>query len=351
MPEFRVGYLGRGIGGMRRLPFMQYDFPEHEQWGETRIEQVWKDFSAGEDGVIFSLWDASRMLWFGRPQNLGNPQLERFLGGGRSFDKWGYFPVDAVGPDLKGLPTEMRAAVSGYDRVLAASQFGQRVIDENLVFCDWLPHGLLDGVFQYQPCEEPEQINVGCVMTNQARKDWPVAFQTAHLLKDYYGNRLGFWTHSDVPINYWNLYALADEYDVKHCWCPSFGQLTDKQLATMYSESHCTFLPSGGEGFGYPIAESLACDTPCVVTDYAAGAELVEPECRAKPLSFRVDTMHCVNRAILNPNEFAIRIIDLVDRKQENWGAGVFSQQVDHLRWSKLRVVWEKWFREGLHLD
>jgi hypothetical protein len=33
LPQFRVGYLGRGGVGSRRFPFQQYGFPEARQWG------------------------------------------------------------------------------------------------------------------------------------------------------------------------------------------------------------------------------------------------------------------------------------------------------------------------------
>jgi len=42
--------------------------------------------------------------------------------------------------------------------------------------------------------------------------------------------------------------------------------IPDEQLATMYSGADCHILPSGGEGFGMTLLESMACGTPCIVT-------------------------------------------------------------------------------------
>ena len=43
--------------------------------------------------------------------------------------------------------------------------------------------------------------------------------------------------------------------------------IPDEQLAMMYSGADCHILPSGGEGFGMTLLESMACGTPCIVTD------------------------------------------------------------------------------------
>ena len=98
MPEFRVGYLGRGLGQNSKLPFIVYDFPESGQWGQDIIEQVWNDFSDGENGIILTTDDPSRRHWFANPVGLSD-SLQKFLGPGRSFQKWGYFPIDSVGPN------------------------------------------------------------------------------------------------------------------------------------------------------------------------------------------------------------------------------------------------------------
>ena len=249
LPNFRVGYLGKGGVGRRSFPWMQYSFPEYAQWGEDYLPRVWKDFAGSENGIVFSLWDASRMLWFANPVGLPD-EMQRFLGPGRNFEKWGYFPVDGTGPDGKSLPLGMRAAVNGYDRVLAASEWGRQVLwNGGRTDADWIPHGLWMNTFDCYSSVigralgwGQDDIHLGCVMTNQSRKDWPVAFHTAALLKQEYGNRFHFWAHSDVAINYWNLFALAADYGVRDC-TEFTSELADAQLALRYSACDCTILP------------------------------------------------------------------------------------------------------------
>lgn len=354
MPEFRVGYLGRGGVGRVKFPWMQYSFPESGQWGEGYIASVWEDFSRGDDGVIFSTWDASRMLWFAQSNVL--PGMEKFLGSGRNFSKWGYFAVDGTGPDQMSLGAEGGATVAGYDRVLAASEWGQKVlVSSGRPDADWLPHGILMDTFKPIGTARNlldwagSNVYVGCNMANQSRKDFPAAFEAAAILKSDYGNRFHFWLHTDLPIRYWNIYALAADYGVKDC-LEVTTELTDEQLALRYSACDCTMLPSAAEGFGYPIAESMACGTACIVTDYAAGPELTDESWRVPPMCYRVDTIHNVRRAVLSGYAFAQKAKDQIEKKREDWeyrGEQIRSL-VDHLDWGKLRVVWERWFREGL---
>jgi len=356
MPEFRIGTLGRGAVGSAKFPWSQFSFPESAQWGEDYIEQVWKNFSHGQPGVIFSNWDASRLHWFAQPHTIvaRYASLAKFLGDGRDFAKWGYFPVDSTGIVEDRLPVGAQSAVDGFDRVLAASQWGCDVLKAGGTRNpDWLPHGYFQSAFYTDRLLLNEldtaTVTVGCNMSNQARKDWPVAFATAALLKKKYGNKFKFWCHTDRPIGYWNLLALAFEYDVNDCTVIT-TDLTDRELCNWYNSCQCTILPSSGEGFGYPIVESLACGTACVVTDYAAGPELVEESNRISPVTYRIDTMHNVRRAVITPYGFARRVeaecqlkdVDPVGR------AEYLASTVEHLEWDNLGGLWREWFRKGL---
>lgn len=354
LPEFRVGYLGRGEGNNAKLPFTLYSFSEAGQWGQGHLQATWEDFSRGEPGVIMTTDDPSRRLWFACPQAYG--PLAAFLGDGRNFSKWGYFPVDGWGPGGRCLGGEGRATVAGYDRVLAASEWGRDALREGgRADADWLPHGLFMDKFHAKPKARAEldwkesDVWVGSVMANHSRKDFPALFECAAVLRAHYGNRFHLWLHTDILIRYWNVYALAADYGVSDCLEVTHGG-TDEGLATRYSACDCTLLPSAGEGFSYPTAESLACGTACVVTDYAAGQELVQQDCRVRPVAYRVDTAHNVRRAVISGHAFAQAVMGQVERKKEDWGfvSEGHADSVSHLDWSKLRHLWTRWFREGL---
>ena len=355
LPQFRVAVLGRGIGNKRMFPFVLYDFPETCQWGEGYIQNSWENFSEGQPGVIVTLDDQSRRHWFANPTGLPE-DLAKFLGTGRNFQKWMYLPLDSTGPNGQTLSLQGLDCVSNYDRVLASSEWGRNVLARGgRTDADWLPHGFWGDKFH--PVQNARQllgwkesdIWIGCVMANQSRKDYPAAFECFAALKKEYGNVLHCWVHTDALIHYWNIPALAAEYGVGECLEVTSG-LGDEQLGLRYSGCDVSVLPTAGEGFGYPILESLACGTVCVTTDYAGGSELVEPSCRVHPVTYKVDTMHSVLRAVNSGygfSEFAKLQIERKHSDPEYW-SGKWADSVSHLEWNRLKNLWTKWLLGGL---
>lgn len=194
-------------------------------------------------------------------------------------------------------------------------------------------------------------IRVGCVMTNQFRKDWPTAFAVFKQLLLRYGNRFQAWVHVDTLIRYWDINALTYEFGLENNIDVTVT-LSDAELGERYRSCACTILPSRGEGFGYPIAESMMCGTPCIVTDYAGGSELVPLTCRCSVFlsDCFIDSIHNVLRPKLNSDDFYARTTYWVDSKLNDW-EGVSEQireEVEHLEWDKLRIPWERWFRDGI---
>jgi glycosyltransferase involved in cell wall biosynthesis len=53
------------------------------------------------------------------------------------------------------------------------------------------------------------------------------------------------------------------------------GQVTDDELAAIYSGAHALVLPSAHEGFGLPAVEALACGTPVVACEVPALREVL----------------------------------------------------------------------------
>lgn len=354
LAQFRVACLGRGMGQRSELPFLVYDYPESGQWGEGYIEYAWKNFARGDEGIILTTDDLSRRQWFSDPVGLPD-EVRGFLGDRRNFHKWAYVPLDSTGPNGSCLPVAQRDCLRGYDRVLVASEWGKEVmIRSGREDVEYLPHGFWPEKFHIVPGArslldwKEDEIHVGCVMANQERKDFPTLFQVFHDLQDEYGDRFHGWLHTDVPIRAWNIYALATDYGVERT--DVTFDLSDEQLAVYYSACHATLLPSGGEGFGYPIAESMACGTPCVVTDWAGGAELVARECRVAPLTFRVETPHNSLRAINSAYHFEDLLIQQIEDKEGDWEftSREVAAEVEHLQWPRLRERWVDWIEKGL---
>jgi glycosyltransferase involved in cell wall biosynthesis len=56
----------------------------------------------------------------------------------------------------------------------------------------------------------------------------------------------------------------------------SLSSVTDVELGRLYRSARFTVFPSLHEGYGLPVAESLACGTPVVTTNYGSTAEIAE---------------------------------------------------------------------------
>src|SRR5271165_6610846 len=111
----RVGTCGVGGTGFRNLPFQQYETYQAE-WLLPELPKIWEDFAGEEKGIIFTIWDASRLAWFTYPELCGDPILRGWLEAARScaaFQKWMYLPLDACGVNGK-LPFGFREVIENF---------------------------------------------------------------------------------------------------------------------------------------------------------------------------------------------------------------------------------------------
>lgn len=357
MPEFRVAHLGRRSLGVSKHPWMQYSFSAEDQWGEQHIQRVWEDWSQGKFGVILTVWDASRLTWFGNPVGIGG-ELGEFLRSRDKFEKWGYFMQDGSGVDPARLPYKDACTMAGYDRVLLASRWAYGLAQNSLVNhpdLDWLPHGIDRSVFK--PMDKlyarsawgPYGVKmgdtvVGCVMANLERKHWPVVFEAVARLE---GVKL--WAHTDKLRQYWNLEALAAEYGIGERVILDEHEYTDEEMAMRYSGCDCTVVISGGEGFCYPVAESLSCGVSCITGMYGAQAEIAEGTNWEGPVLEQVQTMHNIRRAYYRADKLAEHIKDYLDNPSTFCTEFNTIRRVRHLDWPVLGVQWQKWFKRGIN--
>lgn len=61
------------------------------------------------------------------------------------------------------------------------------------------------------------------------------------------------------------------------------GEVSDDELAAIYTGAHALVFPSGDEGFGLPTVEALACGTPVVACDVPALREVLDGRARLIP--------------------------------------------------------------------
>lgn len=150
MPEFRLATLGLGGRGSQQFPWQQYQMYEGE-FGEKSLLYAWNDFSRGDPGIVFTIWDLSRLLWLARPQ-YADPEIREAIAKARreKFKLWSYLPIDSNGP-MGRLTAMARETLLGIDRILCYSPWGLEVVRNTIGKeaaavrgATWLPHGIAD---------------------------------------------------------------------------------------------------------------------------------------------------------------------------------------------------------------
>jgi len=179
---------------------------------------------------------------------------------------------------------------------------------------------------------------IGIVATNQRRKDWGTAIEAAALLAKTHNVFL--WIHTDTPEREWSLSALLYDYDLQNKTVLQHGcTLTDEQMRWGYSACDVTWGIGLGEGFGFPIFESLACGVPCIHGNYGGGAEWLTKEYKIEPLAYRKEQMFGSVRPVFHAEQWA----DATERVM-----GEAANLPEALDWVNLWPKFQEWFAEGL---
>lgn len=358
-PRWRVATLGLGGVGSRSLPWQCYHMARYPnggyEYGELSLPQVWDDWSRGQPGVVFTIQDLSRMLWLAQPSYVADDALRSWLEEARStkFQLWGYIPQDHTGPHDR-LSVQATSTAIGYNRLLMYTPWAEDIMrrtigEEAAAMRDlfWLPHGL--NLRTFAPLDHTgKAFDVGIVMTNQARKDWGLAAQVCAGLARH-NLKFKAWWHVDTLHRAWNIEALLADHELVDCVDVTQGGLTDALLAERYNQCRITMLPSLGEGFGYPIFESLACGVPCLHGAYGGGASLLEcfglDHLLVPAIGHRLEGEQNAVRPVFDPGDWiaaAERRLATPDAPEH------YRSKVEHLDWRALGQLWLNWFSEGL---
>jgi glycosyltransferase involved in cell wall biosynthesis len=348
---FDVATLGIGAPPSPSLPFSQYPAAKVDEWVLHDLPWVWRAHAKGREGIIFGIWDVSRLLWMAYPEQCPDPEVQNFLldfGG----EKWIYPAVDGAGPNGK-LPTILQDALAKFDRVLNYTDFSANITG----YPDVCTHGIDTNVFYPRPDAreviaakfsvklDPDEVLIGIVATNQPRKDWALAFSVLALLRESEtGIKCRVWIHTDTDMRHWDLKAMYLDFglhpDVRVFITP-FG-LPDDDLATLYSACDIT-LGIAPEGFGYAPAESLCCGAPCVVGSYGGqGGFTAKQGLHVDPTAFRYEGLFAILRPVYDAADFVECIVKVL-RRPEN-----FRRTPPVCAWDDVWPSWEKWLRAGL---
>ena len=380
---FRVGSFGVGgpISSSSKFPFFNCSVMRLDRMVPLDLPAVWDDFAGKEKGILLVIQNASWVQWLAQPQLLppGHPLRDFLLQQPPPFQRWLYCPIDGHLPDGT-LGHQLAPILAGFDRVLAYGRYGAEVIEKTLE--KWggadgagqpavstvnsvpsLPHGLDSKVWFPRDRAlarqtffsrvsngasslllKDDQVLLCMTGTNSSRKEWGTAFQTfAELLQR--GVNLFFWGHTDclaAPPGYWNLAALAKQFNMEQRTCLTTARLTDDDLAWAYSAMD-VMLATSSEGFGYAPFEALACGLPTVATTYAGSAEFTPPVWQVKPVVYTLESPFSIQRPIHNPVSCADRVMQAVNSSSDR----TRSLLDPKYEWENNWEGWRKWLLEG----
>jgi glycosyltransferase involved in cell wall biosynthesis len=363
--DVRVAQLGLNYDG-RRTNWHVYPITDTESWGQGDIAAAWEDWAGppvegDERGVIFTVWDPGRCpAVFGglnRREPGGTTPMKRWTEEGRrSPHIWGYFAVDAHNNEGK-LGGPVPETLEAYQRVLAYGPYGAQVLGDTLNRAvPWLPHGIDTDVFAPQTnlpevmvegWRESDWPIIGVVATNTPRKDFGLVFAMLE------GLDCQLWIHIDQLVtSAWSIMELAERYGRNtYNKLHVTTHLDDEEMAKWYSVCDATIAPGLGEGWGYPIAESLACGTPVVHVNYAGGAALIPTlQWRFGLRAQRLEGPYALLRPVVTPGEAKETLRGAVRwaRDEPHVVEAYCRGAVEHLDWRSLWPYWRGWFQKGL---
>jgi len=362
--QFDVATIGYGGSTSVKFPWHQYSWPMTPDWIIHDLPEVWLDFAGQRKGIFMSVQDPGRMIWLARPETCEDEAVAKFLRR-KPFKKWGYFPIDATGPNDK-LSCMLAQCLFGYDRILTYSKWAEKIVINTLGMSAaedaqiWnLPHGIdtklfhphgkkfrqMFGTLAQLPRAgsiEPDEFLIGIVATNQLRKDFGLALGICAEIAKQRKTRI--WIHTDHLDRHWAIPYLFKDFNIPGENIVSTGLIDDESMAKLYSCCDVTLGIGLGEGFGYPIFESLACGVPCVHGNYGGAPEYMPRELLIEPSAFRLEGVYGSVRPCFSTSEWICTINSQVNGKKEWFLHG-------DLRWENLWPRWESWFRKGVQND
>lgn len=327
-----------------------YPLDRSDDWGARCTVALWESIFGSRPGILCICWDPGRLAAY---RDLPIP-----------VQKWAYTAVDSTNPG-GSLGGPAREALREFDQVLAYGRWGAQVIKTIRPQVSYLPHGLTLSTYsdtltsaehlwvneQFGPYLQTGHLLVGCVATNQPRKDLGLYFATLAELKAR-GRKPYGWLHTDTLVKHWAVQQLVEDFGLSRQITVTLHNYTDRQLSLLYQACDVTVAPGLGEGFGYPIAESLASGVPVVHGDFGGGVELVPKiEWRFPIRAMRLESVYTLKRPVFDPIDVANAIERVIDWKKavgRATAAAYCRGAVAHLDWKVLWPRWASWLRRGL---
>ena len=323
--------------------------PANEDWGASQVEGYYRAIFGDRPGIVWCIWDPGRLWAY---VNLDLP-----------VEKWAYTAIDATNQNgtLSGPAAE---ALRRFDRVLAYGKWAGQILKSVTGRGQYLPHGIVGAQYRAEDPQQlpfvastlgryykPGQTLIGCIATNQPRKDLGIFTQTLRELRRRGRNVYG-WLHTDQLIKAWSVQQLAEDADLLRRLTVTTDTFDDQQLVALLQQCDLTIAPGLGEGFGYPIIESLAAGTICLHGDYAGGAELLpKTEWRIPVRESRLESVYALQRPVFRVEDWANaaeRALDWREAVGRDVARAYCQGAAEGYDWGRIWPRWYAWIKAGL---
>ena len=140
----------------------------------------------------------------------------------------------------------------------------------------------------------------------------------------------------------------------------TFRGLPIEGMAALMNAADVYLSTTGGEGFGLNLAEAMACETPVVVTDWAADREVVGPGGYVVPPlidqygeAVRYHSTYGMDWAVPDPRQFVAPTIELLTRKSRRQELGRAGRKhvTESFSWDEAAASFLGLFTEALAHD
>jgi len=155
------------------------------------------------------------------------------------------------------------------------------------------------------------------------------------------------WSHMAwKPDDGWNPNVLGQNWDITDGMFLTHGLtgnkgLPPKDMADLYGMFDSFYCMSGGEGFGLPVVEAMACELPVFYSNYSGHAEVAEGVGIALDTDFTCEINSCFDRAHVKTDDAVRKFLPYIENRTlgEELGKRSRSRALT-MSWDKIAAEW-----------
>ncbi len=273
-----------------------------------------------------------------------------------------YFPSDGEG----GLPQGCEHILKKFNVPVAMSKFAQKQVwDLYRIKAEYIPHAideknyfLLDEGGRKELKAKwnlQDKFVIGSVFRNQGRKMADRMIKAfAKFAKTHPDAILFMHCDPDDVAAVFNINLLIQRHKIQNRCIFSgmkfFKGLDYKKMNEVYNLMDVFFLSTSGEGFGVPTIEAMACEVPCVITDFTTTHELLidDGQCGIPiPICADITGSWTVERGVMDIDKAVEALETLYNDKELRRKYGKIGREkvLKNYTWEIVGPQWDKLIR------